>query len=227
MEITKAHRSPAGTDGLNEAALKADRGADVVGFRFNQPFNVNGQSRTLADYDMALFFAINPGKPEYRASSRGRSNRAVHGSRRRLLRNRGSCQSRFGAVRSDPRVRSMRRWWSSAGPNGEPSAPPPVGNQRHDTTRSGPDNVTNFEDQSDDMAQEIKPLLYGAGFAVKARLSRAEVFPHPLLCSPEGRVTWLPDHMHEGWCEVPGQLATRTFTINGHEQARVSGLHAF
>src|SRR5215470_19508683 len=63
IEITKAHRSPPGTDGLNEATLKADRGADVVGFRFDQPFMVNGQSRTLADYDMALFFAINPVNP--------------------------------------------------------------------------------------------------------------------------------------------------------------------
>src|SRR5262249_34280904 len=60
VEITKAHRSPAGTGGLSEAQLKADRGADVVGFHFNQPFTVNGTSRTLADFDMILFFSVDP-----------------------------------------------------------------------------------------------------------------------------------------------------------------------
>src|SRR5574337_1845171 len=44
VEITKAHRTPSGTSGT-EAQIKADRGADVVNFRFNQPFTVNGQSR--------------------------------------------------------------------------------------------------------------------------------------------------------------------------------------
>lgn len=28
-------------------------------------------------------------------------------------------------------------------------------------------------------------------------------------------MTWLPDHMHEGWCEVPNELASRTFNLGG------------
>src|SRR5215207_823439 len=63
VELTRAHRAAAGTEGMTEAQLKADRGADVIGFRFDQPFTANGVSRTLADYDMALFFSIEYGDP--------------------------------------------------------------------------------------------------------------------------------------------------------------------
>jgi hypothetical protein len=35
------------------------------------------------------------------------------------------------------------------------------------------------------------------------------------LCSPDGVVRYLPDHMHEGTCEVPDNLAARTFTLGG------------
>lgn len=214
VELTKAHRADAGTGGMNEAALKADRGADVVGFRFNQPFTVNGQSRTLADYDMALFFAINPSNPDTALAPEAEAIA-------QFMENGGGFfatgdHANLGAELCGliPRVRSMRRWWyPSAGPNGEPIAPTPMGATRHDTTRSGPDNVTNFEDQSDDVAQEITPLLYGAGLTVKGGYPANKYLPHPLLCSPDGRVTWLPDHMHEGWCEVPANLAARTFTI--------------
>src|SRR5262249_35679441 len=44
--------------------------------------------------------------------------------------------------------------------------------------------------------------------------------PHPLLCSPEGVVSVLPDHMHEGWCEVPDKLATRTFKLGASANVR-------
>ena len=67
-----------------------------------------------------------------------------------------------------PRVRSMRRWWyPGSGPNGEPVAPDPLNADRHDTTRPGADGLTNFEDQSDDVAQEISPTLYFNGFTVR------------------------------------------------------------
>lgn len=218
VEVTRAHRATVGTNGMSEVELKADRGADVIGFRFDQPFTVGGESRTLADYDMALFFSILVGNPDSSLQSEADAIAQFMESGGGFFAtgdhaNLGSTLN--GLV---PRVRSMRRWWApSAGPNGEPIAPPPLGAARHDTTRAGPDNVTNFEDQSDDVPQEIQPTLYNAGFAVVGGYPAVRYLPHPLLCSPEGRVTVLPDHMHEGWVEVPGSLAARTFKLAGND----------
>ena len=82
-----------------------------------------------------------------------------------------------------------------------------------DTTRPGADNIGQFEDQSDEIAQQITPALYGAGLTVRQGYPAFRYLPHPLLCSPDGVVNFLPDHMHEGTCEVPGNLAARTFKI--------------
>jgi hypothetical protein len=61
------------------------------------------------------------------------------------------------------------------------------------------------------------------------RFGWTEKLPHPLLCGPSGVIRVLPDHMHEGRCQVPEDL-TKTFTIDGqtsdeyplHQGARVS-----
>jgi hypothetical protein len=216
LEITKAHRAPAGTNGMNEAALKADRGADVIGFRFDQPFLVNGQSRTLSDYDMALFFAVNPANPDaaFAAEAEAIAQFMEDGGGFFATGDHANLGGQLAGL--VPRVRSMRRWWwPAAGPGGEPAAPDPLGAARHDTTRSGPDGITNFEDQSDDVPQVIAPLMYDAGFAVVHGFPAHRHLPHPLLCSPIGIVNVLPDHMHEGQVEVPGNLAARTFMLNG------------
>ena len=214
VEITKAHRTPSGTAGT-DAQIKADRGADVVNFRFNQPFTVNGQSRTLADYDMALLFAIEAGNPNPAFAPEAEAIA-------QFMENGGGFfatgdHANLGAPLCGliPRVRSMRRWWSGAGPNGEPSAPPPTGATRHDTTQPGLDGVTHFEDQSDEVAQPITPAWYAAGLSVKQGYLARKYLPHPLLCSPQGAVTFLPDHMHEGWCEVPASF-NGTFTLGGN-----------
>lgn len=111
-----------------------------------------------------------------------------------------------------PRVRSMRRWWwPSPGPNGEPVAPRVDGPGRHDTTRQGALAPTEFEDQSDDVPQVIEPKLY---HAPGPHIFREYVYPHPLLCGPKGVINYLPDHPHEGHCEVPADL-TMSFTFNG------------
>jgi len=152
IEITKAHRSTAGTGGLSEAALKADRGADVIGFRFNQPFTVNGQNRTLADYDMALFFAINPANPNTALASEAAAiaQYMENGGGFFATGDHANLGSELcGLI---PRVRSMRRWWVPAGPNGEPQAPSPLGPTRHDTTRPGADNIRQFADLSCEFA---------------------------------------------------------------------------
>lgn len=187
IPLTRAHRAVPGTNGLDEAALKADRGADIVGFRFDQSFAADGQTRTLGDYDMVLFFPINPANPnselasEIDAIARFMENGGgffATGDHQNL----GS--ELCGLI---PRVRSMRRWWfPMLGPHGEPVAPSALEPDRHDTTRSGPDNVTNFGDQSDDIAQEITPLLYAAGYTVRGGYPARRYLPHPLLCSPDG-----------------------------------------
>lgn len=101
-----------------------------------------------------------------------------------------------------PRVRSMRRWhFPNPGPNGEPVAPAQSTATRHDTVM----NLAGGGNQSDSIPQPIRPRWYsvnsGGGII---KLQRR--FPHPLLCGPEGVITHLPDHMHEGVCEVPTNL---------------------
>ncbi|MEL7357810.1 MAG: hypothetical protein AAFN40_14725 [Cyanobacteria bacterium J06560_6] len=96
-----------------------------------------------------------------------------------------------------PRVRSMRHWfWPSPGPNGEPVAPDGTSAARHDTNREGHDPGFAFNDQSDDVPQNITPRYFG-GIIQSV---------HPLLCSSTGPITVLPDHPHEGECVVPRDL---------------------
>lgn len=108
-----------------------------------------------------------------------------------------------------PRVRSMRAWfWPGAGPEGEPVAPDGGSAQRHDTNRPGHDTGFSFNDQSDDVAQQITPIYFGGGFIRSV---------HPVLCSPAGPIRVLPDHPHEGECLVPADLHA-TYTIDGDAQ---------
>lgn len=223
-EFTKAHRSLPGNE-LNEAQLKADRGADVVGFRFHEPFLVKGQNRTLGDYDMILFFSTTPGNPD--VLNFAQEAEAIA----KFMENGGGFfatgdHANTGAYLCGliPRVRSMRRWYydgdysseSAPGPNGEAPAPPPLGTGRHDTTwhgtRSHRITTGPFEDQSDEIAQQIAPTFYNAGVTVRQGYIAHRYLPHPLLCSPDGVVSYLPDHMHEGQCEVPSDL-TRSFKL--------------
>jgi hypothetical protein len=110
-----------------------------------------------------------------------------------------------------PRVRSMRRWyWPNPGPNGEPVAPDISGPDRHDTVMNNSAGGT----QSDKIPQPINPKLYkrtSGGPPIYTIIS----YPHPVLCGPDGRVTYLPDHMHEGLVEVPSDL-TQSFTFAGY-----------
>jgi hypothetical protein len=215
VDITMAHRGRPG-GGVTELMLKEDRGAKVVGFRFDEAFTLEGASRTLADYDMCLFFPINPSPDETAAKMQAEADAIAQ-----FMENGGGFfatgdHAELGAplCKLIPRVRSMRRWWTSP-PAGELGAPPPTGAARVDTTRPGADGVVQFEDQSDEFAQEIEPAMYPGGLGGAGGYPALRRFPHPLLCSPEGVVRWLPDHMHEGMCEVPAGLGARTFTLGG------------
>jgi hypothetical protein len=231
FKLTKAHRTePHGQ--IDEVLLKADRGCDVVGFRFDQPFLVEGKIKTLADYDLILFFPINPSAVD---SAESLQNEAEAISL--FMENGGGFfatgdHENLGAPLAQliPRVRSMRRWFfdenshdspSQPGPNGEPPAPSALGPDRHDTLQPNPDLSSyafQFEDQSDEIAQPINPTLFGRlpgpGLGTAQGYPAVFRWPHPLLCSPDGLVSYLPDHIHEGWCEVPGDL-TKTFSIAG------------
>jgi hypothetical protein len=114
-----------------------------------------------------------------------------------------------------PRVRSMRRWYHpNPGPNGEPVAPDQTDDTRHDT-------VVMPGVQEDAIPQPIRPNWYrrrsGGGL-----IHRVDSYPHPLLCGPEGVIEYLPDHMHEGLCEVPGDLA-QSFTFAGYATVEYPG----
>lgn len=117
-----------------------------------------------------------------------------------------------------PRVRSMRRWhFSKDGydyntlPELPDNAPPVMGPHRHDTLVPGPDATYAFDDQSDDIPQKILPKIYisEVGHVFQSRR------PHPLLCGPHGVIDVLPDHMHEGECEVPENL-DKQFSFDGY-----------
>ncbi|MGB3798175.1 MAG: hypothetical protein WA952_00090, partial [Lewinella sp.] len=94
---------------------------------------------------------------------------------------------------SVPRVREMRLWDNASGKVGM------VDPQRNDTNQSGRDTGSQFDDQSDDIPQNIAPKIYSSWIGGFWR----ETYPHPLLCSPIGRITVLPDHAHEGECIAP------------------------
>ncbi|WP_147333174.1 hypothetical protein [Archangium gephyra] len=215
VELTRAHRTrPSGN--ITATQLAQDRGADVVGFRFDESFSLKGETRKLSDYDLVLFFPISPAQDDSEDKLKKEAEAIAQ-----FMENGGGFfatgdHANLGAplCKLIPRVRSMRRWYAvNPGPQGEPVSPSPTSADRHDTTRPGPDGQILFENQSDEVAQEIEPTWYPGGFAVKAGYPARVKYPHPLLCSPLGAVTYLPDHMHEGWCEVPDKLAGRTFTL--------------
>jgi hypothetical protein len=217
LEITRAHRTlphPAST----EERLKASRNADVVGFRFDRPFQVKGEERQLSDYDMVLFFAISPdlSEDENHADLRKEAEAVAL-----FMENGGGFfatgdHENYGEALCQfiPRVRSMRRWYyEGPGPDGEPVAPSALGSDRNDTLQPDRDGKFIFENQSDDIPQPIEPVWYEQGHDCKGSCAVAGRYPHPLLCSPDGPINLLPDHMHEGICEVPDDLPGRTFSI--------------
>jgi hypothetical protein len=227
--VTKAHRYPEGD------AYAA--GADIKNFKFGAGFQPD-------DYDevwLMGFASSNPNGPYQDPSGFALSPQEVEV----LAKFMNSGGGVFATGDHDdlgadlcakvPRVRSMRKWeadyswWQqfqnnpnldfntiATDPN---KSPAPIGPHRLDTLQKGHNSAYEFQDQSDDVPQQIDPVM---------RLIRSHVthvaggtfgwyerMPHPLLCSTEGVIRVLPDHMHEGRCLVPEDL-TKTFTIDGN-----------
>ena len=181
-------------------------GADINNFNFTDPVtDSNGKTIKLSQkYDQIWFFAV-------------RSFNGTHGLTDTEVEKVYEFMQDGGGIFATgdhadlgaslcgriPRVRSMRRWWDDGdGPQGEPDAPPPFGPGQHDTA---------IGNDFDGTPQTIKPKKYSS--ASIYALQRW-VYPHPVLCGPEGPITVLPDHMHEGQIEVPNLNAP--FTVNGN-----------
>jgi hypothetical protein len=96
------------------------------------------------------------------------------------------------------RVRNMR-YWQDFG-SGEVSM---GGSRRNDSNAVGHDAGSQFSDQSDDVPQQLDLKLYSAW----AWVFREARYPHPVMCSPLGRIDVFPDHPHEGECRTPASLA--------------------
>jgi hypothetical protein len=88
----------------------------------------------------------------------------------------------YGLCGELPRVRKMRDW----------ATVPMASTGRIDTVSNpGPDRLTQFDDQSDDLPQRIFPTYYGSG---------SSWWVHSVLRSPLGDIDVLPDHPHESVC---------------------------
>lgn len=95
-----------------------------------------------------------------------------------------------------PRVRNMRLWDHTSVPEDDWDEVSMGGPRRNDTNRG-----TLFDNQSDDIPQIIAPRMYVGGWIFPVR------YPHPLLCGPNGVITVMPDHPHEGECQAPPDVS--------------------
>ncbi len=207
FDITKAHR-------------RTDSNADIDNFEFDNSIN---------DYDVIFLFGIE--RPVFRPPN-DPDGKPLTDPELRIL---SQFMDNGGGVFATgdhedlgvdmcgriPRVKSMRRWYTSAnpGPLGEPNAPSQGGAGRHDTIVDIDPLVPGTQgNQTDITPQNIFPeYRYGFASAGPSPFSILDYkkYPHPVLCSPDGVIKVLPDHMHEGLCEVPSNLGN-SFTFDGY-----------
>lgn len=193
FDVTKAHRQASPESGVID--------------------NIRFDTHDLSGYDQIWFFGINRAGPdplsdaELRAVSQfmdGGGGVFATGDHENLG---------LALAGEVPRVRSMRRWYHpNPGPNGEPVAPDQSGTGRHDTLVDPPG--VPGPDQSDGVPQTVRPRWY-TRYASSGLFLRRIRYPHPVLCGSMGVIDFLPDHMHEGLCEVPANL-NQTFTFAGY-----------
>jgi hypothetical protein len=216
FKITKVHRAK-----VDDSEVKTD-------FRFNKPEMFNPK-----DYDEIWFFGmsqfVDPKRPEFKNSLSLKDDELRIISQ--FMDNGGGVFATGdhqdignGLCARIPRVRSMRKWYfPKEGLYGEPVAPP-IGitgldrgqnsSKRHDTLRAGDDLKYQFDDQSDDIPQQIIPKMYSTKYWNKEGIF-IKRYPHPLLSKSRGVIKVLPDHMHEGECYVDEDL-TKTFPFDGY-----------
>ena len=206
FNVTKAHR-------------RTDANADVENFKFD--------NHDLSQYDVIFLFGIERpafrppqganlvDEPELKAISEYMNNGGgvfATGDHEDLG------VDMCGRI---PRIRSMRRWYTAANPGslGEPFAPAQSGGGEHNTVVDTNLAVPGLQGNQSDMVPQTISLNYYYRFVTTGYsprfIYRYIKYPHPVLCSPDGVINKLPDHMHEGLCEVPSDL-TRSFTFDGY-----------
>jgi hypothetical protein len=171
----------------------------------NNISNFNFQSSvTLNDFDQVWLFGINPGTGLPAAELTKVENYMNGGGGLFATGDHGFLGSSLcGNI---TRVKDMRYW--SDNPVGSPNDVNEVsmsGNRRNDTNRpkSGDSTSLYFDNQSDNIPQNIAVRTFGAGM------------PHPLLSiskniKASGIIDIMPDHPHEGECKP-----STSFTVNG------------
>lgn len=187
ISVTKAHHASSSV-----TTQAQDPAADIVGLRFD--------SVDLSDYDQVWFFAT--------ASQGGGSDALTDGEVAQLW---AFMQAGGGIFATGdhedlgealcggiPRVATMRLWryGAPAATPEQPEAPAAfmAGFGENDTITGG--------SEFDGVPQAIVPAVYSNSLSLFFRRE----YPHPLLCGADGRVTVLPDHMHEGQCLIPPDL---------------------
>lgn len=170
---------------LSTAHRSGDAFATIPG-SFN--FHTAATPVTVANYDQIWMFGIN-------ATPLGVNERTVI---ELFMKNGGGVFATgdhsnlgFGMGAHVPRVRHMRNW------SGIPMSSP----QRLDTVIDpGTNNIKEFQDQADAIAQRIYPVFFSNGGPDSSPSSWAV---HPVLRHASGAVDFLPDHPHESECLAP------------------------
>lgn len=210
-QITIAHLS----ESVSDAAVKLGEPgihASIKGFVFDNPAHF-----TPTKYDQVWMFAAatnyhngfystrNNNQATYPAGRLGNQeliNLSAHSNNGRGIFATGDHGALGKAMAAEvTRVRSMR-FWDSTSTDPFLDEVSMFGPRRNDTNDIGHNNLTEFDDQSDDIPQRIEPKLYRLNLT--PYLTRTH--PHPLLCGPRGIITVLPDHPHEGECITPNSL---------------------
>jgi hypothetical protein len=234
FNVTTAHRYASGLflGKLGDASTDFSNQADIKGFLFSNP-----QNFPPGHYDEVLLFGFatsTPGAPYGYLSGHALSD-AELAVLAAFMESGGGV---FAVGDHDdlgvdlcgkvPRVRSMRRWtfdYAAITKNGALDytlysenphmAPPVAGPHRHSTIVADANGRYEFDGQSDDIPQTTQPVIYSL-VSGSPWLSFIRSYPHPLLCGAKGVIDVLPDHMHEGECDVPGAAdLEKTYAFNG------------
>ncbi len=177
------------------ANWNADPSADIEGFRFSGSHTVNGDTRTIHDYEEIWVFGIAGATA---ATAMGGADLTELET---FMDNGGGVfatgdHNDLGAFLSGnvKRIRSMRLWFNADNaPDGTNAS------SRMDTNVPNAAAGADFDLQSDSVPQRIYPKWYNDGGMTLAHelLHRHDI---------EGTVTHLPDHPHEGRVVEPDTL---------------------
>jgi len=190
ITIETAHRKP---DTENT-------GAQIKGFRFDAVVDGN-PIFSIDRYDQVWLFGFDGEDP----------NLAISESEKQVITEfmnsgggvfaTGDHEDLGAAMCGDlPRVRKMRRWHFKNLSRNETAAPSRNGSTRLDTLRAGLDTLFEANDQKDVIPQEIRPKFF-------INRVKGTVEPHELLATNKAAISILPDHMHEGECVGPREVA--------------------